>query len=276
MDKDYSVLMSVYQKECPEYLLAAITSIINQTLKAKEIVLVCDGPLTNELEQVLEKFRQRLILVRLEKNGGLGRALAEGMRYCGCEWIARMDSDDIALPNRCEKQILYVQQHPEIDVLSGAVAEFEGDALTVEDARQQIVSFKYVPENNSSIAEYIKFRNPINHPCVMLRKSKALKAGGYQQCHMFEDYDLWVRMLKNKCIFANLADTILYMRINNMHTRRGGISYAKAILCFWRGMYKQNMIGLTQCILVTFIRITICLCPNQIRKMIYDKRLRNH
>lgn len=276
MYKEYSVLMSVYQKEYPEYLRAAITSIVNQTLKAKEFVLVCDGPLTNALEQVLDEFSNILILVRLEKNVGLGMALAEGMRYCNCEWIVRMDSDDIAFPDRCKKQIIYVQQHPEIDVLSGTVAEFEGSALTAEEAKQQVVSLKFVPETDREITEYIKFRNPINHPCVMFRKSKAAAAGGYQQCHMFEDYDLWVRMFKNKCVFANLTDTILYMRVNNMHMRRGGISYAKAVLHFWSRMYRQKMIGLPQYIFIIALRIIISLCPNQFRKMVYDKRLRNH
>ena len=168
------------------------------------------------------------------------------------------------------------QQHPEIDVLSGTVAEFEGSALTAEDAKQQVVSLKFVPETDREIAEYIKFRNPINHPCVMFRKSKAAAAGGYQQCHMFEDYDLWVRMFKNKGVFANLTDTILYMRVNNMHMRRGGISYAKAVLHFWSRMYRQKMIGLPQYIFIIALRIIISLCPNQFRKMVYDKRLRNH
>lgn len=276
MDSEYSVLMSVYQRECPEYFRAAISSITNQTLKAKEIVLVCDGPLTNELENVIAEFSQILTLVRLEKNEGLGKALAGGMRYCSCDWIGRMDSDDIAFPDRCEKQLLYVQQHPEIDVLSGTVIEFEGDALTVEDAKECMVSLKFVPGTDRDVAAYIKFRNPINHPCVMFRKSKVLEAGGYQQCYMFEDYDLWVRMFNNKCIFANLSDTILYMRVNNMHMRRGGIRYAKAVTYFWTRMYRQRMIGLPQYIFVTIVRVVISLSPNQIRKMIYDKRLRNH
>ena len=156
------------------------------------------------------------------------------------------------------------------------MAEFEGSALTAEDAKQQVVSLKFVPETDREIAEYIKFRNPINHPCVMFRKSKAAAAGGYQQCHMFEDYDLWVRMFKNKCVFANLTDTILYMRVNNMHMRRGGISYAKAVLHFWSRMYRQKIIGLPQYIFIIALRIIISLCPNQFRRMVYDKRLRNH
>ena len=216
------------------------------------------------------------MVVRLEKNVGLGNALNEGIKHCRNELVARMDSDDIAFPDRCKKQIIYVQQHPEIDVLSGTVAEFEGSALTAEDAKQQVVSLKFVPETDREIAEYIKFRNPINHPCVMFRKSKAAAAGGYQQCHMFEDYDLWVRMFKNKCVFANLTDTILYMRVNNMHMRRGGISYAKAVLHFWSRMYRQKIIGLPQYIFIIALRIIISLCPNQFRKMVYDKRLRNH
>ncbi|MFR5731884.1 MAG: glycosyltransferase [Clostridium sp.] len=109
MDKRYSVLMSVYKKERPEYLHAALKSMTGQSWRPSEIVLVCDGPLTTELEAVLKdaEFHSLLKTVRLEKNAGLGAALAKGLPECSCEWVARMDSDDIAASNRCEKQLRY-------------------------------------------------------------------------------------------------------------------------------------------------------------------------
>lgn len=276
MDKRYSVLMSVYGREKSEYLQAALMSILNQTVLPYEIVLVCDGPLTDELEQVLESFQEYLTLVRLKKNEGLGRALSEGLQYCSCEWVVRMDSDDIAVRNRCEKQLEYVQQHPEVDVLSGTLAEFEGNALTAEEAQQHILSYKTLPVTDQEIGAYIKYRNPMNHPCVMFRKSKVLQAGGYEPCDLFEDYDLWVRMYLRHCNFANLTDTILYMRINNMHKRRGGIRYAKAIIHFWNQMYRRRVITLPQYCCTIILRVAVSLLPNQIRKIIYDKKLRNY
>ena len=275
MNKAYSVLMSVYQRERPEFLRAAITSILNQTLQAKEIILVCDGPLTEELEQVLEEFSSYLTLIRLKENGGLGKALAEGLKHCQCEWVVRMDSDDLAVSDRCEKQMAYVQQHPETDVLSGTVAEFTGDALTPEGAAQQVCSHRRVPETNQEIGKYITYRNPMNHPCVMLRRTKALEAENYQPCSLFEDYDLWVRMFQNQCVFANLGSTLLFMRVNEMHKRRGGMAYARAIRHFWKKMYQRGMISLPQYLIRTTARVAVSLCPNQIRKIIYDRKLRD-
>lgn len=275
MEKQYSVLMSVYYKERPEYLKAALKSILEQTLPPYEIVLVCDGALTSELEQVIEIYDSRLILVRLPKNSGLGIALSEGLLRCNCEWIARMDSDDIADINRCERQLEYVCSHRDVDVLSGVVAEFTGDALTLRDAETRVFSYKRVPMVMQEIEDYIKYRNPINHPCVMFRKSKVLAAGNYQPCYLFEDYDLWVRMFQKKCIFANLSETILYMRVNNMHKRRGGIQYAIATVRFRNRMYHSGLITLPQHLYTITLRIGVSLLPNKARKLIYDRKLRN-
>ena len=278
MDKHYSVLMSVYKKERPEYLYAALKSRIGQSWKPSEIVLVCDGPLTRDLETVLreEAFQNLLKLVRLEENAGLGAALAKGLPECTCEWVARMDSDDISVADRCEKQLQYLESHPETDVLSGTIAEFQGEARTEWEAKSCVVSKKCVPRTQDEIASYIKMRNPVNHPCVMFRRDKALAAGGYQPCLLFEDYDLWVRMFQAGYQFANLPDTLLYMRVNDMHRRRGGISYVKPICHFWTGMYRKGMLNFAQYSFVLLSRIMVSLMPNGIRKMIYDKKLRNH
>lgn len=186
-----------------------------------------------------------------------------------------MDSDDIAVRDRCEKQLDYVKMHPEVDVLSGTLAEFIGEALTPEEAEKSVCSHKRVPETNQKVAEYIKHRNPINHPCVMFRRSKVLEVGNYRPCYLFEDYDLWVRMFQKQCIFANLTSTILYMRVNDMHRRRGGIGYARATVHFWTSMYQRGMISLLKCSFIIAVRVVVSLSPNQIRKIIYDRKLRN-
>ena len=187
-----------------------------------------------------------------------------------------MDSDDIAASDRCEKQMAYLQAHPEVDVLSGTIEEFQGNVGTEREARDFVLSIKTVPRTQEEVSSYIKMRNPVNHPCVMFRKSKVLAAGGYQPCPLFEDYDLWVRMYQNGCRFANLPDTLLYMRVNDMHRRRGGISYIKPLIHFWTGMYRRQMLSFSQYIFVLLSRVLVSLLPNGIRKMIYDKKLRNH
>ena len=160
----YSVLMSVYSKENPAWLKLAIESIQDQTLPTSDFVLVCDGPLTPELDGVIaEKHCQMgeiLMVVRLEKNVGLGNALNEGIKHCRNELVARMDSDDIAYPDRCEKQVAIFNKYPIVSICSGTVMEFSKNPETINCKR-------VLPEKNKEIIEFAKKRNPFNHPCVM-------------------------------------------------------------------------------------------------------------
>lgn len=165
--KGYSVLMSVYHKEKPEYLKQAIASIQAQTLPTDDFVLVCDGPLNDALDAVIAKKQQEmgktLNVVRLAKNGGLGNALNEGIKHCKNELVARMDSDDIAYQDRCEKQIAVFYKHPEVSICSGIVEEFTSTPDVVDAKRVP-------PEAHEEIVEFAKKRNPFNHPCVMYKK----------------------------------------------------------------------------------------------------------
>ena len=277
MLKQYSVLMSVYQKEKPEYFKAALDSMIQQTIPPAEVVLVCDGPLTKELDQVITGYEQsqpEFHVIRLAENRGLGNALSIGLAHCQYQWIARMDTDDVALKYRCEWQLAYLEQHPETDVISGTIAEFQGDTTDVEEIQKQTSSFKCLPEDHKALAKYLKYRNPVNHPCVMFRRSKAIEAGGYEPCLYFEDYDLWVRIYQKQGHFANLPEVIHYMRVNEMHQRRGGVGYAKAIIHFQARLYHYHVISLIPCIGITATRIAVSLMPNTLRKRIYEKRLR--
>lgn len=289
MEKQYSVLMSVYEKEKPEYFRAALDSMFRQTLPPTEVVLVCDGPLTEALDEVIAEYEGRFPeqfapesdlltpvfrVIRLPENGGLGRALAIGLRQCQCEWIARMDTDDIAPENRCELQMGYLDQHPEIDVLSGTLAEFQGDSVDVNEIQNRVVSLKPLPEDHEAIAAYLKSRNPVNHPCVMFRKAKVVEAGGYQPCLYFEDYDLWIRIFLQKGRFANLPEVIHYMRVNEMHRRRGGWGYVKAILRFQTRLYRYHVISLPRYIGAVSVRTAVSLMPNQLRKLLYERGLR--
>lgn len=179
--KEYSVLMSVYHKEKPEYLRQAIESIQLQTFPTDDFVLVCDGPLNPELDAVIAAKQQKmgnvLNVVRLAKNGGLGNALNEGIKHCKNELVARMDSDDIAYSDRCEKQIAVFNTHSEVSICSGVVEEF----ATTPD----VVDAKHVPpETNAEILKFAKKRNPFNHPCVMYKKSAVEVVGSYQDFYL--------------------------------------------------------------------------------------------
>ncbi len=279
MNNSYSVLMSVYHKECPEYFQAALDSIQRQTLPAGEIILVCDGPLTEGLEQVIQEFCSvfpNIQIIRFLENRGLGYALAEGLQHCSFDLVARMDTDDIAAQDRCELQVAFLQEHLDIDVLSGVLEEFEGNAATVEEAMKQVLSRKELPLSHEEISDYMKYRNPINHPCVMFRRDRVEAAGGYQSCAFFEDYDLWVRMFLNRSRFANLSQTLLYMRVNHMYSRRGGFGYAKAIIAFQVRLFRYGVIRIPQLCCGGVLRVTVSILPNWIRKRIYDAKLRKH
>ena len=173
-----------------------------------------------------------------------------------------------------EKQLKFLEEHPEVDALSGTIAEFQGDTLDGKTAETAVISYKTVPETQKEIAAYIKQRNPINHPCVMFRKSRVESAGGYQTCPYFEDYDLWVRMYKERAVFANLPDTLLYMRVNGMHQRRGGLRYAKCVIDFRVKMYRNQVITFGEFLPMTVVRVLVSLMPNSLRRFLYEKKLR--
>lgn len=269
---EYSVLMSVYHKEKPEYLKQAIESIQAQTLQTDDFVLVCDGPLNDALDNVITAKQQEmgttLNVVRLAKNGGLGNALNEGIKHCKNELVARMDSDDIAYPNRCEKQIAVFNTHPDVCICSGIVEEFTTE-LNIVDTR------RVPPETNAEIVEFAKKRNPFNHPCVMYKKSAVDAVGSYQDFYLLEDYYLWLRMLIDGYQGYNIQEPLLHMRAgSDMYLRRSGWKYAKTQIKLFKFMKQQGFIENGQFIKSCVIRSGSSLAPNWLRKFMFEKLLR--
>lgn len=267
--KGYSVLMSVYHKEKPEYLKQAIASIQAQTLPTDDFVLVCDGPLNDALDAVIAKKQQEmgktLNVVRLAKNGGLGNALNEGIKHCKNELVARMDSDDIAYQDRCEKQIAVFYKHSEVSICSGIVEEFTSTPDVVDAKRVP-------PEAHEEIVEFAKKRNPFNHPCVMYKKSVVEAVGSYQDFYLLEDYYLWLRMLMAG---YQHSEPLLHMRAgSDMYLRRAGWKYAKTQVKLFKFMKEQGFIGEGQYIKSCVIRSGSALAPNWLRKLMFEKVLR--
>lgn len=224
----FSVLMSVYIKEKPEYLEIALASIVGQTCPPDEIVLVKDGPLTSQLEDTINEFAKKnpglLNLINLTENKGLGHALKIGLEHCSHELIARMDTDDMSRPQRFQKQIEFMIAHPEVDVLGTNIEEFHsipGD----------LNRFKVSPEHHDEIVNAIYLRNPFNHPSIMMRKTTVLQAGGYREdLLLFEDYSLFLTLWKRGARFYNLQLTLLDFRVGDgVETikRRSGLHYLK-------------------------------------------------
>ena len=267
----FSVLMSVYGKEQPRYLRKSLESVFQQSLKPDEVVLVEDGPLTEELYSVLDEFegRDELKRVALAENGGLGRALNEGLKHCSYNLVVRMDTDDICFPDRFERQILFMEAHPEIAASSGWIEEFEGEI-------DHPVSVKRVPETPEEIASYGKSRNPLNHPAVIFRKEAVEAVGGYRHFPLFEDWYLWARLMANHYKLANLQTPILHFRTSpDMFKRRGGIKYAIDSFKFQMTLHRLGLISNAQAIKAGVMRGAVYVMPNFMRRLVYKTILRN-
>lgn len=267
----FSVLLSIYYKESPEFLQECFNSILSQTLQPNEIILVKDGPITNELESVITEYASlmpMLKIIPLTENQGLGKALNEGLKHCSYDIVARMDTDDICKPDRFEKQISIFKTNHDIDIVSSWIEEFEENT-------SNILSVRKLPETHSEIYAYGKKRCPINHPVVMFKKKAVLAAGGYMHLPLFEDYYLWIRMLVNGAKFYNIQESLLYFRTSEaMFMRRGGLKYALTEVSFLWKMHEIGYVNFFSTIKSILIRFTVRLMPNSVRSLIYKKLLR--
>lgn len=269
--KQFSVLMSLYFKEKPEYFRQCMKSIVSQTLLPNEIVIVKDGPLTDELEKVLSdyvKIRPDWYkIVPLEENVGLGLALAEGIQHCSYDIIARMDTDDLAVKERFEIQIKEFVNNPDLDICGSNIVEFEDDP-------HHIVSKRIVPLNNESIYEYQRRRDAFNHMTVMFKKEAVIKAGNYQSCMLMEDTLLWVNMMLNGAVCKNIEKPLVYARIGKeMFQRRGGMDYFKKYKSGRKRIYETGYISRCDYYYTLLVQLIVALIPRKIRGLVFKNLL---
>lgn len=272
----FSVCTSIYKNDKPDFVRVAFDSmLVNQTVKPNEIVLVQDGPVPEELQQVLQEYESEypdvMNVIRLEKNGGLGNALKLCVENAKHDICARMDSDDICLPDRFEKQLAYLEAHPECDIVGGQMTEFI-------DTPDNIVGRREVPLSNEDIYEFMKSRCALNHVTVMFRKQAVLMAGNYQDWFWNEDYYLWVRMMISKCNFANIPDVAVNVRSGaDQYARRGGMKYFDSEIGIKRLMLKEGLITRSQFTKNYIERFIIqLLLPNSVRGWVYRTFARNN
>lgn len=267
----FTVLLSIYHKEKNEYFIDALNSVFNQSLMPSQVVLVCDGPLTNELYETIEKFsalHENFEIYKLEKNMGLHHALNFGLDFCKYELVARMDTDDIACHNRFEIQVNEFINDTNLALIGSDVEEFINN-------KEIITSIKHMPVTRNEIISFSKFRNPFNHPSVMFRKSVIERVGKYREMHYFEDYDLWLRVINTDLNFKNIPQSLTKMRtVPDLYKRRGGISYIPKIFRFRYTALREKNINLVEFFLSTFAQTIASLVPNFVRKFIYQKILR--
>lgn len=269
----FSVLISVYIKEKPIFLKESLESILkNQTVKPDEVVIVKDGKLTTELDDVIKEYEDKyssiVKVISLEENVGLGKALNIGLEHCSFEFVARMDTDDISTNNRFEKQMKLLEENPELDVVGSNIAEFFSNKEEVEFIRK-------VPQSNEAILKMAKKRNPVNHVSVIFKKSSVIKAGGYKHLLYAEDYYLWIRMLAKGYKFYNIDEELVFVRTGyEMFKRR---SNKKQISGWWKLQKELYRLGIINHIdqFVNMVSIVgFVYIPPTIKEPIYKFLLR--
>lgn len=267
----YSVCMSVYHKDNPDDVYTSINSMLHQTIKPDEIIVVIDGPIPKSLNLVLDGFKAKksIVTIQLEKNRGLGNALRIGVLATKNELVARMDSDDIALIDRCEKQLKCFEEDECLSVVGGSIVEFIGGS-------DNVVASRVCPLSDIDIKLFMTKRCGFNHMTVMFRKSEVLKAGNYQDWHYNEDYYLWLRMIQQNCTFRNLEDVLVKVRVgSDMYARRGGWRYFRSEFLLQKYMWKQHLIGGGRFFYNVMGRFIVeIMMSNGMRAFVFQKYLR--
>ncbi len=269
---DFSVLLSVYQKDSAPYLEECLESVFCQSLQPTELILIKDGPLGEQLDSVIERWNTRypviMKIVVLEQNVGLGNALKIGVEHCRFELVARMDADDVCAKDRFLLQITEFEKNPALSILGGQAMEFD----------RSITDGKYIrrmPLRDAEIRKFARKRNPFNHMTVMFRRSAVLAAGNYIDMRFAEDYYLWIRMLYLGKKAANMPDVLVYARVGEgMMERRGGWQYVRYMMNLQREIYKTGYITLPRLVLNACIRGCVGIAPLFLRQYLYKNLLR--
>lgn len=267
---EFSVLITVYKREKPENLRKSLLSSYNQTIKPKEIVLVCDGELTKELYKEINYLKEEIPILsvyELPENLGSGPTSRFGVKKCQTELIARMDSDDYCVETRFEKQLKVFKENPNLIMVGSNILE----------KNTEFTALKKVPENTKEIREFSKIRNPFNNPSSMMKKEYILKSGNYREFRYLEDYDLTMRLLHDNPTkdFYNIQEPLVVMQTNDSsYIRRGGFLYVKTDLFLQFDFYRRGDISLVEFIRNIFLRNAIRILPNRIRKWLYRRKLR--
>lgn len=287
----YSVLMAVYAGDKVEYVKLAIDSMKNQTVPPDEIVIVVDGPIGADIGAILEKEEKHenstifFNICRLEKNQGLANALNVGLEICRNDLVARMDADDISLPDRCEKELQQFEKNNSLVVCGCNLDEFEDEnecdkeennCKEKQERKIKIATSRIVPKENEEIRRFMKKRQPVNHATVIYRKSAVQQVGGYIPLRRKEDFDLFSRMISAGYEFYNVQEHLYLCRVDeNNYRRRKSWQNCKNGMLVYRRHLKRGGCNLAQYIEICLGEIIFFLLPYPIMKYLSDKILRS-
>ena len=241
---------------------------INQTVRPDEIVLVEDGPLTDELYKIVDEYKDLLHIVVNEKNVGLGLALNAGLKACKNELVARMDTDDISKPDRCEKQLNRFLEKPSLAIVGSHIDEFVGTP-------DNVISQRRVPTTSEAIYDYAKKRSAFNHPSVMYRKSAVLAEGGYSDLKRNQDVDLFGRMLFKGYKAENINEALLWFRSSDeLAVRRKSWENTKSYISTIKKFWKMGYSSFFDYIKVAVAQTGMYILPIKVQNWVYKKFLR--
>lgn len=269
----YSVLMSLYIKEKPEYLDQALDSMVKQSLVPDEIVIVKDGEISPQLQSILTKYSNQypglFNIVGYAQNKGLGFALNYGLSHCRNDLVARMDTDDISDKERCKKQVAVFSAHPEYAIVGTCVDEFCGTP-------DNVIGRRVVPSAMPDIYNFAKKRSAFNHPTVMYRKSKVFEYGGYSDLRRNQDVDLFGRMLFGGCLATNIQEPLLFFRSGEdlAKRRKSWENTWSYIYTIWR-FYKIGFSSLWDVTVVALAQAIMYISPVKIQNLLYKHILRS-
>lgn len=267
----YSVLMAVYALADPEHFDQALNSMVTQTLPPDEITVVCDGPLTAELDDVLERYNRDhsglMNIIRMPEHKGVGICCNIGLEACRNELVARMDSDDISEPDRCQLELAEFAADPSLDIVSGYILEFE------KDMNEGFL--RKVPTDPEETLRYARRRMPFSNVTIVYRKSLVQQVGGYRDLSRAEDYDLTCRMLMAGAKFKTLPRLMVRVRVDDgAFRRRKSWDHAKSLIGVRWGLYKMGFTSLVDFIVMAGSHIASLLVPERLIRWLYEKKLR--
>lgn len=268
---EYSVLMSVYHRDRAEWFEEAVKSMVYQTLPPREIVLVEDGSLTDELydavKRCLARYSGLIRVLSLERNQGLAAAMRYGIQECRCEWIARMDADDLSEPARCEEELRMALAEG-ADIVGCDCEEFF-------ETIQEPASKRLFPATHDELVRFSRRRTPFCHPAVMMKRSAVLKVGNYKNVYLHEDYDLFVRILAAGYRSCSVRKILYHVRIGReFYGRRGGVRYVGALLKYNIHLLRSGWMKPVDFVMRSCGNILVGLAPVGVRSWCYRRLLR--
>ena len=273
-----SALMSIYHGTPAGELRAALDSLLAQTRPADEIVLVYDGPVSGEVAEAVRGYVGKhgaehgdagVRVVELPDNRGLGPALQAGLETVASDYVLRLDTDDVAYPQRLERQLEFMEAHPEVAALGTAVTEFQDEAELINPAFLRV---RALPTTHEEIARYARINSPLNHPSVMLRTADVAAAGGYRGVHFMEDYDLWARLIASGHRLHNLPEPLTYFRVSPAQfARRTGREMFAAERRMQANLVSYGLIGPWRARANLVARTAYRLLPKALLTRVYSK-----